>query len=122
MLFTNPTDYTIKLDSLGLDPVPPKSDVEIPLSLAAPYRHDNGSRGKSAVESVAPQLVPKDPQDLAAWNKIPEMLKQESRIVTVAARPAAEAPGVKALLAAKANASQNATAKPTANVSPQAGK
>lgn len=129
MLFTNPTSHTINLDPLGLDQVAPGEDVAIPLHLAAPTRGDNGTRGKSAVESVAPQLHPKDPTDHEAWKKVPAPPTAESKIVSISSRPASEAPGVKALrdqreaelakakAKAIADAAKKATGASTANVS-----
>lgn len=112
MIFTNPTDYTIKLEAIGHDPVAPGADVELPLELCAPTRKDNGERGKSPVEQVAPQLHPKHPADHEAWKQTPAPAKGESKIVTVAARAASESPGVKALR--DAAAAQAAKAAPVA--------
>jgi hypothetical protein len=97
MLFHNPTEHTINLDALGMDPVLPDGEVAIPLHMAAPLRTDNGNRGKSPVEQVAPQLRPKNPTDLKAWLAIPEPVKQESKIVTISARSPSEPAGVRAL-------------------------
>lgn len=102
MLFTNPTDHTIRLDSLGLGSVGPGQDIEIPLALAAPYRRDNGARGPSPIEQVAPQLKPKADADRAAWLEVPTLAPPTSRVVSVAARAPGEAPGVKALRDARA--------------------
>lgn len=115
MVFTNPTEHTVNLGSLGIDPVGPGKDVEIPLTLAAPYRMDNGSRGKSPVEQVAPQLRPKNNDDLAEWLKVPPSATPVSRIVSVSPRQPVEAPGVKALreaAAAKVAEAQKAPESP----------
>lgn len=128
MIFTNPTNLTIKLDALGMDPVGPGQDVELPLQYCAPKRTDNGQRGKSPVESVAPQLRPKSDEDHKAWLEVPTPVTPQSRIVSVSARPVQEAPGVKSLreraeaqkaakATATANAAPKATASPLANVS-----
>lgn len=130
MVFHNPTEHTIKLDSIGLDPVAPGQDVEVPLYLAAPVRADNGQRGKSPLEQVAPQLHPKDPADKAAWLEVPPHATAQSKIVTIAARAPSESPGVKALrekaeAAAKAkvqNVAPNALGKPQTSATAPAGK
>jgi hypothetical protein len=117
MVFTNPTKHIINLSALGIDSVEPGKDVEIPLSLAAPYRMDNGQRGKSPIEQVAPQLQPKNKEDLEAWLKVPPAPIPVSKIVSVAKREVQEAPGVRALreAAQKAPVSpQSAPATPTA--------
>jgi hypothetical protein len=108
MVFMNPTKFTLNLSALGIDPVEPGKDVEIPLALAAPYRMDNGQRGKSPLEQVAPQLQPKSKEDLEAWLKVPSPPTPTSRIVSVSKRPVQEAPGVKALR----EAAQKATVSP----------
>lgn len=126
MVFHNPTEHTIRLDAIGLDPVPPNGEVEIPISLAAPTRTDNNQRGKSPLEQVAPQLEPKDPADRADWLKIPPHASPQSRVVSVTARPASEAPGVKALRESReakaASEAQKATASLKPNDSAKAGK
>jgi len=123
MTFHNPTDHMIKLDAIGLDPVPPKSDAEIPLTLAAPTRKDNGTRGKSALEQVAPQLHPKNSKDHDAWKQTPEPVVPKSKIVAVTARPANEAPGVKTLRDLKALAeAEKSSGSPQDNVSTTATK
>jgi hypothetical protein len=117
MTFTNPTEHTLRLDAIGLDPVGPGKDVEIPLHLAAATRTDAGQRGKSPVEQVAPQLKPKREEDHKIWSQVPPVMPAQSKVVTVTARPASEAPGVKALRDAKAaQAAQAASAqKPVAS-------
>lgn len=95
--FKNPTDRTVRLESIGLEDVPANSEIEIPIELAAPGRSDSGTRTKSAIECVAPQLVPSDPVDLAAWLVTPGAPEPKSKVVTIAARQGVEAPGVKAL-------------------------
>ena len=136
MIFHNPTEHTVKLDALGLDPVGPGQDCEIPLYLAAPTRTDNGNRGKSPVEQVAPQLHPKNEEDRKLWLEVPTPVAPQSKIVSVTARMPSESPGVKALREKKeaaeaskakatqtpANTTQKATASPQANVSAPAGK
>ncbi len=97
MLFINPTDHEINLSAIGMDPVPPKGEVEIPFHLCAPIRKDNGCRGASSLEGVAPQLQPKNPAQAKAWMEVPDHGPQQSKIVSVSARPMNEAPGVKAL-------------------------
>lgn len=124
MVFTNPTEHTVKLAALGFDPVPPGKDVELPLEVCAPYRMDNGERGKSPVEQVAPQLRPKDPGEFEVWRKVPEPARAQSKIVTIAKRDPSEAPGVRALREQKAaaNAAPKATVSPQPNANASAGK
>lgn len=126
MIFVNPTEHTIKLDALGFDPVSPKGEVELPLTVCAPTRTDNGQRGKSPVEQVAPQLHPKSEADRKAWLEIPAPPIPQSKIVANAARhlqPQPEAPGVKALREkAEAAKAQKPAASSQPNVSAQAGK
>ena len=115
MKFVNPTDHTINLHAIGCGEVEPKGEVDIPLYLCAPSRTDAGNRGKSAVENVAPQLEPKDPADKKAWKAVPAPPTPISKTVTIAPRPVAEAPGVKALREAKeAQAKAQAMSKPQA--------
>lgn len=97
--FTNPTSHTIRLESIGLEDVAPGADIEVPLHLCAPTRADNGNRKHSPIETVAPQLRPKNDEDHKLWLKTPDPVKPQSKIVTVTARPASEAPGVAALRA-----------------------
>lgn len=121
MIFVNPTEHTIKLDALGFDPVEPKGEVELPLSVCAPYRMDNGTRGKSPVEQVAPQLQPKDPEECKAWNDVPAPPTPVSKIVANFPRhlqPQPESPGVKALRE-KAEASKATQVTPKAVVGSQ---
>jgi len=99
--YHNPTEHIIRLGMLDLPDVPPKGDVEVPLHLAAPGRTDNGARGKSSIEQVAPQLQPKSPKDQALLGQVPAESPRESKIVTVARREVREAPGVAALRAAR---------------------
>lgn len=133
MIFVNPTDHVIKLDAIGLDPVAAKAEVEIPLSLCAPYRTDNGQRGKSPVEQVAPQLHPKNADERKAWEEIPAPPVPQSKIVANASRhlqPQPESPGVKALRekaeaaarAKAANSAPKATASPQTNANAPAAK
>lgn len=112
MKFVNPTDHTINLNAIGCGEVPPKGEVDIPLYLCAAQRTDAGNRGKSAVENVAPQLEPKDPEEKKLWKKIPDAPTPVSKIVTIAARPVAEAPGVKALREQKEAAAKAQANKP----------
>lgn len=129
MIFVNPTEHTIVLDALGFDPVEPGGEVELPLGVCAPYRTDNGRRGKSPVEQVAPQLHPKNPEERKVWLEVPAPTVPVSKIVSNAPRhlqPQPEAPGVKALrekaeAAAKIKASK-ASALPVTNVSAPAPK
>lgn len=95
--FKNPTKHTIKLESVGLDDVPPEGEIDVPLALAAPGRTDSGVRAKSPIECVAPQLIPADESDRKAWMDVPAPPTPVSKIVSIAARAPQEAPGVKAL-------------------------
>jgi hypothetical protein len=122
MVFTNPTEHTVRLDALGFDSVGPGQDVELPLTLCAPYRTDNGQRGKSAVEGVAPQLRPKSEEDYKAWLDVPPPPVPVSKIVSVAARAPSEPPGVKALREKAEALKAKASASPQAKVSASAGK
>ena len=122
MCFTNPTTHQIKLDAIGLDPVGPGEDCEIPLTLCAPTIRANGTRGKSPLEEVAPQLVPKDKIDHENWMKVPEPLPPQSKIVTIAGRMPSEAPGVKALRDAAAAKATKAPVSSQTNVSTPATK
>lgn len=98
MKFKNTADHVVKLESVGLAPVQPGAEVDIPLELCAPGRHANGSRAKSALECVAPQLKPVDPKDAEVWGAVPPPPAPVSKIVTVSvAHAPQEAPGVKAL-------------------------
>lgn len=111
MKFKNPTDHVIILDAVGLPPVAPKGEVEIPDDLAAPGRTDAGQRSKSAIECVAPQLEPSDKADKEAWLKVPPMPAPVSKIVSVGRREPQEAPGVKALRELRAKQQAEAKAK-----------
>ncbi len=114
MTFVNPTEHTLNLASLGLGTVPPKGEIELPLFLCAPTLTDNGNRGKSPIECVAPQLKPKNTEDASLWNKVPAPPTPTSRVVSVSPRQASEAPGVKALREQKeAQAQRQADAKAT---------
>lgn len=97
MTFHNPTEHTLRLESVGLEDVGPGEECEIPLALCAPTRTDNGNRGKSPIEQVAPQLQPKNPSDLKTWKQVPPPPIPTSKIVSVSPRQASESPGVKAL-------------------------
>jgi hypothetical protein len=108
--FKNPTDRTIKLESIGLEDVEAGAEIEIPIELAAPGRSDSGNRTKSAIECVAPQLQPVDPIDLKAWMATPGAPEPKSKIVTIAARQGSEAPGVKALREQRQKAQDKAQA------------
>ncbi len=99
--FFNPTTHTITLDSIGLESVGPGESIDVPIELAAPTRKDNGTRGKSAIEQVAPQLHPKLQSDQDAWKITPPPATPVSKIVTTTQRAASEAPGVKALREAR---------------------
>ncbi len=97
MTFVNPTEHTLKLVSIGLPSVLPGGEIEIPLYLCAAKISDNGNRGKSPIECVAPQLRPKYESDHAIWTSIPAPPTPVSKVVSVSPRQASEAPGVKAL-------------------------
>lgn len=98
MAFQNPTDHTINLDAIGLDPVPPGGQTDVPLELCAPGRADNGKRAKSSLECVAPQLIPVSKTDHEIWKATPAQPPAVSRIVSVSKQAApVEAPGVKLL-------------------------
>lgn len=110
MTFVNTSQDTVSLDSIGYHiPIAPGDEVEIPFAIAAPTRKDNGTRGKSPIEMIAPQLTPKHSEDAKVWGKVPPLPTPVSRVVTVAPRHAAEAPGIAALRAARVAAE---TAKP----------
>lgn len=111
MKFKNPTEHVLLLDAVGLPPVAPGGEVEIPDHLAAPGRTDAGARAKSPIECVAPQLVPADKNDREAWMKTPPAPTPVSKIVTVAKRMPDEAPGVKALRELRAKQQAEAKAK-----------
>jgi hypothetical protein len=105
MKFKNPTEHVIKLDAVGLDPIGPGEIAEVPLHIAAPGRGDNGNRTKSALECVAPQLVPAEKTDHAAWMETPSAPTPVSKIVSIQqGLIQKEAPGVKALREAQAQA------------------
>lgn len=114
MKFKNTSDRVVILDAVGLDPVAPGGEVEIPLELAAPGRTDAGSRAKSAIECVAPQLKPSSEADRKLWEATPPAPEPKSKIVTIASRQAQEAPGVKALREAHAKQQAEAKAKEAA--------
>lgn len=95
--FKNPTTHTLKLEAAGLEDVPPGGEIEVPIELAAPGLADNGKRAKSAIECVAPQLVPVHEADKKAWERTPAPPEPKSKIVSIAARAKDEAPGVRAL-------------------------
>lgn len=119
MKFKNTSQHVVILDSVGLDPVAPGGEVDIPLELAAPGRSDSGARSKSAIECVAPQLEPSAEADRKLWKQTPPPPEPRSKIVSVSARQPQEAPGVKALREAhakqlaEAKAKADAAAKPT---------
>lgn len=118
MKFKNPTEYTIILDAVGLDPIAPGEVADVPLHLAAPGRGDGGIRTKSALECVAPQLVPASKEDHAAWMSIPVAPTPISKIVSIQQGPMQkEPPGVKALREAQAKKAAEATQKAQAQVS-----
>ena len=102
IVFTNPTEHTLDLAAVGLGSVSPGQDVPVPLYLCAPRRTDNGGRGKSPIEQVAPQLKPKDKADAELLAITPPEPKPVSKIVSVTARAPGEAPGVAAIRAAAA--------------------
>lgn len=95
--FKNPTDQTLKLRSLGLPDVAPNGEIDVPVALAAPTRRDNGSRGASAIEKCAPQLVPVDPVVAEVWKQVPDPLPPKSLVVSTQRRDPDEPAGVKAL-------------------------
>jgi hypothetical protein len=110
MKFRNPTQYTINLDAVGLDPVGPGEEFDVPLSIAAPGRGDGGKRTKSALECVAPQLEPALKSDHAAWMSIPVAPTPISKIVSIRQGPMQkEPPGVKALREAQAKKAAEAS-------------
>lgn len=110
MKFKNTTDHVIILDALGLPPVAPKGTVDVPEELCAPSRTDGGQRAKSALECVAPQLEPVDPEDKKVWLDLPPLPEPRSRVVTIAKRAPEEAPGVKALRDLRAKQQEAAVA------------
>jgi hypothetical protein len=95
--FKNTSDKTLKLVSVGLPDCAPNAEIDVPLALAAPTRRDNGSRGPSAIEKCAPQLVPVDPIIYEAWKQVPDPLPPKSLVVSTQRREADEPAGVKAL-------------------------
>lgn len=101
MKFTNPTDKLVKLGSIGLPDVQPGGTVDVPLGVCAPTIRDNGRRGASQIEKCAPQLVPLDPAEKAAWDLVPDPLPKISLQVTTAPRAPGEPAGVVALKNAK---------------------
>lgn len=114
MRFKNTSEHTIMLESVGLDPVEPGAEIDIPLALCAPSRGDGGNRKPSPIECVAPQLKPVDPRDHKEWSKVPPRGEPESRIVSVNnQKPPSEPPGVKALRESLARKNA-AEAKPSA--------
>lgn len=99
--FRNPSEHTVKLAVVGLPDVASKAEIDVPLALAAPTRRDNGSRGPSAIEKCAPQLVPVDPIVAEVWKQAPDPLPPKSLVVSTQRREADEPAGVKALRLAK---------------------
>lgn len=111
MKFKNTTDHVIILDCLGLPPVAPKGEADIPDEFCAPGRTDAGQRAKSMIENVAPQLEPSSAADKELWKATPPAPTPVSKIVTVAKRAPDEAPGVKALRELRAKQQAEAAAK-----------
>jgi hypothetical protein len=72
MLFRNETNSTLKIAIGRGIVVEPGKTVEIDNDLARPRRHSNGSRRKSIIEQLAPQLVPADPMERFDWEQAPE--------------------------------------------------
>lgn len=121
MKFKNTTDKVIILDSIGLDPVKPHGEIDVPLELCAPGRTAAGSRSKSVLECVAPQLKPSDPKDAEIWGAVPTPPTPKSKIVSLARHVPQEAPGVKALRELKAKQEAEAKASvSTPKVTPKA--
>lgn len=115
MLFINKSGHTVCMPELGIPSTAPGECVEIEASLCKPGRADNGSRKKSPIECYAPQLVPADDAERAAWEKAPEPNPVTSRVVTSRGPviiPPSAPPGVRAAIAARAAA--DAAPEPTA--------
>lgn len=118
MRFKNASEHTVNLDAIGLDPVEAGAECEVPLDLCAPGRRDNGGRSKSALECVAPQLVPVSSDDHAAWQETPPPPVPTSKIVSInVPRQMTEAPGVKALREKREANAAKASSSPVVNAS-----
>lgn len=109
MRFKNTSDKPVKLSHLGvagIGPIGPGEEVELPDELGQPGLRGYAQRRPSVIESLAPQLVPADPDEHLAWLEAPEPLAPVSRVVTAdrmggrAPAPAPVAPGVAAARAA----------------------
>ncbi|HEY6018724.1 MAG TPA: hypothetical protein VIY48_02190 [Candidatus Paceibacterota bacterium] len=123
MKFKNPTEHTINLDAIGLDPIGPGETVDVPLHLAAPGRGDNNARTKSAIECVAPQLHPVEESDHKAWKSVPPAPTPISKIVSIQQGPVQkDPPGVKALREAAQAQAAKAAQKAQASASTPADK
>lgn len=110
--FKNPTDRAVHLQMIGLGTVQPNGEIDVPLYVAAPTRRDNGSRGLSAIEKCAPQLVPVDPEIEKAWQTVPDPLPPKSLMVSTMRREPDEPAGVKALREAAENLAAKAASEP----------
>ncbi len=114
--FKNPTAQTVKLRAVGMEDVPPGGEVDVPLELVAAGRAANGSRRKSALECVAPQLIASSEVDRAVLGETPSPPTPISKIVSIAKRLAPqEAPGVKQLREKREAALQVEAAKKAAS-------
>jgi hypothetical protein len=121
MRFKNTSDKTVRLGHLGVTGIPdiaPGDTVEIPDELALPQLRGYAQRKPSVIERIAPQLVPADESEAAAWAEPPPPPEPRSRFVTAdrlggrAPAPQAVPPGVAQARAAAAAA--KAPAKPDA--------
>jgi hypothetical protein len=108
MRFKNPTAHPINLDPIGLGVVGPGDTIDVPLDLCAPGRASNGARSHSAIEQVAPQMVPVNEDERCVWAKVPKEPEPQSLVVSVQGRAPGVAPGIAALREAKAAAQAKA--------------
>lgn len=112
MLVKNASAVEIGLDSLGMPEIrlQPGEMIELPDHLCAAGRRPNGARKPSLMERCIPQLVPADEAAEKAWRATPAAPEPAPKPVT-AARMGNVPPGVRAAMAAKAEAAQK-LAKP----------
>lgn len=70
MLFVNESENTVRVPGLKIE-VGPGETCEVPESYASPRRASNDSRWPSAIERLAPQLMPADGDERERWLGVP---------------------------------------------------
>lgn len=72
MRFRNESDNVVTAAALGVHQLPPGGECEIREEYSRPRRAGNGSRVPSAVEMLAPQLLPADEDERVVWRNVPD--------------------------------------------------